>query len=378
MFKDFKKFISDTLVEFEKKVDSTITPIQLKVNEKISRPIQELSKKAEETASQIPKGFDLQKSKEILTSIKEETVKRTISVFNEGIEIPVEFYRDNVEIDAGLEFFQKYESDVALIQCNNRELFVKSEETDAKIVPVYKTCIQQNQIWIQIVKDFNSLDDVINGVSNIKNEIEKICRRVDLLEMALTEQSESVANLEIQTWKDFQNSKTQKYILNKKKEFELYEQEIRIGFVKREQQKLQIEKLKLQNQLEEKRIKAREKEREDRIREQQLVIERQKEEQKQREQLQQQFQTEFNAYKEHGILPPRREQPIRTLEQVDLPSDPSVEEFLGPKDPENDKKIEENDEETKKLLIVEENQSLENLNEKKEQKLEDVDESWYS
>jgi hypothetical protein len=72
---------------------------------------------------------------------------------------------------------------------------------------------------------------------------------------------------------------------------------------------------------------------------QQLEIERKKEETRQRELLQQEFQKEFNSYKAYGTLPASKilslccitsqgTDAVKSLDQVEIPTDPSVEDFL--------------------------------------------------
>jgi hypothetical protein len=197
-------------------------------------------------------------------------VKATTSVLTDStVEVmPADVFREEVQINAGLELIQKYEKDLAQLQSNNKLLYAKAGETDYKIVPVFATCAKQREMWSTLFKDFSSLNDITANITNINAEIEIICNRLDQLETVLTEQLETVAGVELQTWKDAQTKETQRIQQLKQKELANYEQELRIGFVKRSQQKLEIEKLKIQQQIEEQRIKAKEKEREDRLREQ--------------------------------------------------------------------------------------------------------------
>jgi hypothetical protein len=140
------------------------------------------------------------------------------------------------------------------------------------------------------------------------------------------------------------------------------------------------------------KIKAKEKEREDRLREQQLEFERHKEMSKMRNELQQQFQKDFEAYKAYGTLPSKDATPVKTLEQVDLPTDVSVEDFLGPPIAvaplEKPSVSAEEEEEANSLVLpVKSSDSVEvfvaakaaaNADTKVEDATVDVDESWYT
>jgi len=280
-----------------------------------------------------------------------------------------------------LELIQRYEENLQTIQTANRSLIQRASQTDTKIAPVYQLCIVQRDIWGQLVRDFSTLNDVQERIDSVKSEVEKICERMDLLEMALTEQTEAATSVELQTWKDFQVGLTLKHHQKQQKEVEGYEQELRIAFVKREQQRLELEKLKIQQQMEEQRIRAKEKEREDRFREQQLALERQREEQKLREQLQQQFQKDMDTYKAYGTLPVPVATANTTLENVQLPSDPSIEDFLGPSEPKKEEEVADEDKEPEKkveiLPVIETPEEVRQATAKDGEKV-DVDESWYT
>ena len=101
---------------------------------------------------------------------------------------------------------------------------------------------------------------------------------------------------------------------------------------------------------------------------------------KTRNELQQQFQKDFEAYKAYGTLPSKEATtPVKTLEQVDLPTDVSVEDFLGPPvTPLEKPSVSEEEEATNPLVLpVKSNDSVEVVPAKVD-KVEDVDESWYT
>jgi len=129
--------------------------------------------------------------------------------------------------------------------------------------------------------------------------VEFLCGKIEILEMALSEQIESLAAYELDNWKTQQTLISQRYSQQKQRELDSHEQQLRVSYYKIEQQRIEIEKLKIQEKLNEQKIRAQEKERADRIREQELLLEQEKS----RQQLQRSFQEQMAHFRAHGTLP---------------------------------------------------------------------------
>jgi len=187
---------------------------------------------------------------------------------------------------------------------NNKKLGVKAELVDKKIAPVYQYCTQQSDACDRFAKELKLIPEINQNIEKIRGDIEFICSKIDQLETVLSEQTELVAIAELQNWKDSQTLMTQRYQQRRQHELDDVEQELRIASFKIEQQRLEVEKLKIQERLNEQMIKAREKERQDRLREQQLLLEQAK----LRQELQQTFQKEIDHYKTYGQLPGQKKE----------------------------------------------------------------------
>jgi hypothetical protein len=114
-----------------------------------------------------------------------------------------------------------------ILHNKNKELFAKCgvcvvflnsncQDTDFKIAPVYQVVLQERERWNHVTKEFAILPTILQGLATMKNDIDTICDRMDKLEIALSQQLESVATVELQTWKEHQNSQLQKHRTKKK------------------------------------------------------------------------------------------------------------------------------------------------------------------
>jgi len=172
--------------------------------------------------------------------------------------------------------------------------------------------------------------DIMQNIEKARSDIEAVCSKVEMLEALLTEQTELLANSSLAAWRNHQSVLTQQHAQQKQLELQEYEQHLRVSTFKITQQKLEIEKLKIHEKITEQMLRAKEKEREDRIKEQQVFLEQQK----LRESVVQAFQQDMEFYKTHGISrgqkKRRRKKRQPTLEQVQLETETAeLEEFLG-------------------------------------------------
>lgn len=269
-----------------------------------------------------------------------ESVKPPSEILNPGVTFVLapKYYSENVEITAGLELLHKYEHELLAIHTCSKNLAAKAEATDKKIAPLYQYCLQQNDTWNKFRKEINLIPEISNTISKIYSELEGICSRIDLLEAALTEQTEEVQALQLQSFKQHQMNLTELYRRKKELSVEEAEQELRIAAFKREQQRLELEKIKANERMTEQMIKAKEKERADRIREQEILLQREKEQARMREALNKAFQEELMTYKVSQNKPKKKKKRTtkktqKSLENIVLSeSDTALEEFLGPEE----------------------------------------------
>jgi len=340
MFNSFKGLFSKATESAKASVDS--------LNSKFGETVKPLQ---DQTAQRI-KQVDLEKPKKVLASLKDETQKIGNEILAPGATFVLapKYYSENVEITAGLELLHKYEHELLAIHTCSKNVASKAEIADKKIAPVYQYCLQQNEAWNKFRKELNLIPEISNTIAKIHAEIEGICSRMDLLEVALTEQTEEVQALQLQTFKQHQVNLTELYRRKKELGVEEAEQELRIAAFKREQQRLELEKIKATERMTEQMIKAKEKERADRIREQEILLEREREQTKMRDSLSRAFQDELAAYKASQNKPKKekkkkkrttRKPAQKSLETVVFSeSDTALEEFLGPE--ESDEEEEEN------------------------------------
>jgi len=207
-----------------------------------------------------------------------------------------------------------------------------------KIGPLYQRVIADHDGWTKFRKELNVIPEITNSISKIQGELETLCLRIDLLESALTEQTEQVQTLQLESYKQHQLNLTELYRRKKELAVQEAEQELRIAAFKKEQQRLELEKIKATERMNEQMIKAKEKERADRIRDQEILLEREKEQARMREQLNAAFQKELANFKASRTKREKRKKKknsfrsrdLKPLEQVVISDDDNgLEEFLG-------------------------------------------------
>jgi len=279
-----------------------------------------------------------------LASLKDETAKLGSDLLSPQATFVLspKYYSENVEVTAGLDLLHKYESELLALRTINRNLAAKGDATDKKIGPVYQRIVAEHEAWNKFRKELNIIPDITSNIAKLQGEIEIICNRLDLLESALTEQTEQVHSLQLESYKQHQINLTELYRRKKELSIEEAEHELRIAAFKKEQHKIELEKIKATERITEQMIKAREKERADRIREQEILLEREKEQAKLREQLTTAFQKELENFKATSEKKDKRKKKKgltrsnkdnKSLEQVVLTDDDNgLEEFLSTAD----------------------------------------------
>jgi len=294
---------------------------------------------------------------------QKENIERIFATLNP------EWYRENINLNAGLEFIQRFEANLLNLHSNNRCLAMKAESTDKKIVPVYSYVIQQQEAWNRFQKEIKIIPEINQNIEKIKVDLDSICGRIEQLEVLLSEQIESTNDKMVDNYKEFQASLTKRYRDQKQVEMDSLEQELRINSYRIEQQRIDLEKLKLQERINEQMIKAREKEREDKLKEQEMLLEQAR----MRQSIRETFKKEVDQYKARQSDPrPSRSGSRKkkkrsskhsnyttytTPEQVDLTknNDSALEDFLATAS--EDQKIEGEVEEEEEN-ITQENNSL--------------------
>eukprot|EP01118_Nematostelium_gracile_P004881 TRINITY_DN1580_c0_g1_i1.p1 TRINITY_DN1580_c0_g1~~TRINITY_DN1580_c0_g1_i1.p1 ORF type:complete len:396 (+),score=145.16 TRINITY_DN1580_c0_g1_i1:36-1223(+) len=243
------------------------------------------------------------------------------------------FYADNVELAAGIDLLNKYDVELLALRTTHKNMAIKADITDRKIVPVYQKCLAEHKLWNEFRKELNFIPEITENINRMAGDVDEICKRIDLLEATLTEQIEQVYSVQLENYKQHQSNLTE--LVRKKSDLSVQEteQQLKREALLREQNRLELERIKANERLTEQMIKAREKERADRIREQEILLEREREQAKMREALNLAFQKELNEYK---VVPKgkrdrrRKKKPVKKLEEVKLSDDEEgLEDFLS-------------------------------------------------
>jgi len=269
MFNSFKGLLSKATESAKASVDSITAATGFDTlstkGKSLGSKIGETVKPFQDPISSKIKQVDLEKPKKVLATLKDETAKlgNEILTPQATFVLSPKYYSENVEIDAGLELLHKFETETLVLRTCSKNLAAKADATDRKIAPLYQRVVAEHEAWTKFRKELNVLPDMTNNIAKIQGELETMCTRIDLLESALTEQTERVAAMQLGSFTQHQLNLTELYKRKKELSVEEAEHELRTAAFKREEQRLELEKIKVTERMTEQMIKAKEKERSD-------------------------------------------------------------------------------------------------------------------
>jgi len=267
--------------------------------------------------------------------------------FSTGEAVVLDPMNDNIKfsmnLHAGLKLLQRFERYILNINEKNEALAQKAQVAEKKLPSILQACSSQGEFWNRFQRDISIvLPDILNIVEKTKKDIEYVCTRIEMLENVYTQQLEDLALFEMQIWKELQQKSTRCYAEEKQSELQNYEQEMKIAMIRQQQQELELEKLRIQKVIDEQKFRAQAQERADRLREQELILERERYERGRRLELEQQFRLGLQSYLVTGTTleskqqqqQQQRQEKRKSLEEVALEAAPEenaqLEEFLGP------------------------------------------------
>eukprot|EP01117_Protostelium_nocturnum_P004737 TRINITY_DN1717_c0_g1_i1.p1 TRINITY_DN1717_c0_g1~~TRINITY_DN1717_c0_g1_i1.p1 ORF type:complete len:400 (+),score=177.73 TRINITY_DN1717_c0_g1_i1:111-1310(+) len=222
--------------------------------------------------------------KEIEESVKETPLIRkdlNLESFrllsSSSSQIPPSFYNQQVELNSGVVLSQLYQADVSLLKQNNTKVVKQSDATDAKVVIAVQIAQYQVDSFNKFTKELEtSLPEFTSTVARMNRDIDFLCCRIEKLENVLTQQLEDCSIQRIQNFDLQQSQETAKFRAKKQTEYVAADQNLKNEAMKREKMAMEVEKMKIQHSMQQMKLEAQAKERADRIREQEIQLEREK------------------------------------------------------------------------------------------------------
>jgi len=175
---------------------------------------------------------------------------------SKSVVVNPKYYRENVDLLAGLSLAQKVDSDLNEIHKYHSQLVVKAEMTDRKIPPVYIYCLDSIKLFDSFVSKLQSLPKIAFAVQQTKLDIEKVCSRISELEDILSQEIEMAAAYEIQIFQEIETFNTQRKQEQSTKELQEFELILRIEEARRLEKQIELERLLAQKQLEQQKVKT--------------------------------------------------------------------------------------------------------------------------
>jgi len=351
---------------FLEKVDKKLEDLEITVDSKLSNFTQRTKPLQEKVLNNT-----LSSSKKLIDSLKDEASKRKKSNQTTITELAPHFYQDDVDLNAGLDFFESYETNLRAIQQNHQYLFSLAEKTDKKIYPIFQITVNKAKAMESFVNELAIIPKINTNIERLKQEIDTMCNQIESLENILIQQIDVIANAEMDAWKEKEKAITVQYQQKKIKELEIKELDERNANAKKEKQQLELERLKIQKEieeqklkikleLEEQKIRAKERERADKLREQELALKLVQEQAR----LQEQFSRDLENYRKHGTLPKKKKKrKTKKLEDIQLENSnqESLDQFLGPPSESSSKNLfsESFEEEETKIEVIQTEETVE-------------------
>jgi len=162
--------------------------------------------------------------------------------------------RANINLLAGLHFVQRYEDNFAQLHQNNKHLAQKAEVVDKKIQPISALTAAQHETWQKLHKQIQLLPDYINSIECINQDIDAICKRIELLERIFGEQEYELSQMQLQHWELKQKKETEQLRNKKLQDVGQLDQELRSVSVRKNQQEIELEKLRIQERIKEQEV----------------------------------------------------------------------------------------------------------------------------
>jgi len=184
--------------------------------------------------------------------------------------------------------------------CEGSNALSTAVAADKKFHPLVRAAQQHSDTVHFVLQSLQVLPTLSSTVSKLKNDIDFVCTRIEMLENVLTQQLEDIAQSHYLHFRGFHQRQTQRYADVRRQELISLEKDLKSSLAKRSQQEFELEKLRIQQRIEEQKMRAKEREREDHLREQQLLLEREKNLTEMRERLEKDFQRDLRLYQLGG------------------------------------------------------------------------------
>jgi len=201
-------------------------------------------------------------------------------------------------MNAGITLIYGFEQNLQTLHQNAKDLCFKAQTTDRKIVPMFVYCSTQLKTFEHFVDEVQLIPKITTNIQSIKTAVEDICKRIDVLEDILSQETEIVASMQMDDFKETERRKTLALEKKKIRELEQFEHQLRIETYRREQKELELESLRKKQQLLDQIKQEREKDREFRLKQQELFLAREKEQNRMKESLNEAIRQEMQSYQQ--------------------------------------------------------------------------------